>query len=93
MTYLAEAFNSGDAAALHAVTTPSSYNELTQMRSEAVNLHLQSCTANENRGDYYCFFSHDYPASLNQAGHGASTMLVAPADNPGWYMDTLVACG
>lgn len=93
MTYLAAAFNSGDATALHAVTTPSAYNELTQMHSEAVNLQLQSCTADANRGDYFCYFSHDYPASLHQSGHGASTMLVAPAGNPGWYMDTLVECG
>ena len=93
MTYLAAAFNSGNAAALHAVTTPGSYNELMQMRSEAVNLQLSYCTANPERGDYNCIFSHDYPASLHQSGHGASTMLVAPADNPGWYMDTLVECG
>ena len=93
MTYLVAAFNSDDAAALHAVTTPSAYEELTQMRSEAVNLQLQSCTADANRGDYYCYFSHDYPASLHQAGHGASTILVAPAENPGWYMYSLVGCG
>jgi curli biogenesis system outer membrane secretion channel CsgG len=93
MTYLAAAFNSGSAAALHAVTTPGSYEELTQMHSEAVNLQLQYCTANANRGDYYCYFSHDYPASLHQTGHGASTMLVAPAENPGWYLYELVECG
>jgi hypothetical protein len=93
MTYLVAAFNSDDAAALHAVTTPSAYEELTQMRSEAVNLQLQYCTADANRGDYYCYFSHDYPASLHQTGHGASTILVAPAVNPGWYMYSLVECG
>ena len=93
MTYLVAAFNSDDAAALHAVTTPSAYEELTQMRSEAVNLQLQSCTADANRGDYYCYFSHDYPAGLHQTGHGASTILVAPAENPGWYMNSHVGCG
>ena len=93
MTYLVAAFNSDDAAALHAVTTPSAYEELTQMRSEAVNLQLQYCTADAHRGDYYCYFSHDYPASLHQTGHGASTILVAPAENPGWYMYSLVGCG
>ena len=93
MTYLASAFNSDDAPALHAVTTPGSYNELTQMRSEAVNLQLQHCTADANRGDFYCYFSHDYPASLHDAGHGAATMLVAPAGNPGWYLYALVECG
>jgi hypothetical protein len=93
MTYLAAAFNSGSAAALHGVTTPGSYEELTQMHSEAVNLQLQYCAADANRGDYYCYFSHDYPASLHQAGHGASTMLVAPAENPGWYLYAHVECG
>lgn len=93
MTYLAAAFNSDNVAALHAVTTPGSYLALTQMRSEAVNLQLQYCTLDANRGDYYCSFSHDYPASLHQSGHGGSTMLVAPADNPGWYLYRLVGCG
>lgn len=93
MTYLAAAYNSGNAAALHAVTTPASYADLAQMQSEAVNLQLQYCTADASRGDYYCYFSHDYPASLHQSGHGASTMLVAPANNPGWYLYTLVECG
>ena len=93
MTYLAAAFDSGNTAALHAVTTPASYQELTQMWPEQVNLQLQYCTADANRGDYHCYFSHDYPASLGKSGHGASTMLVAPADNPGWYMYTLVECG
>jgi curli biogenesis system outer membrane secretion channel CsgG len=93
MTYLAAAYNSGNAAALRAVTTPASYADLAQMRSEAVNLQLQYCTADASRGDYYCYFSHDYPTSLHQSGHGASTMLVAPADNPGWYLYTLVECG
>jgi hypothetical protein len=93
MTYLTAAYNSDDAAALHPVTTPNSYLELTQMRSEAVNLQLQYCTADANRGDYYCYFQHEYPASLDQAGHGASTMLIAPAANPGWYLYAVVDCG
>jgi len=93
MTYLTAAYNTGNAAALHAVTTPGSYGELTQMRTEAVNLQLRYCTADASRGDYYCYFSHDYPASLHESGHGASTLLVAPADNPGWYMYALVECG
>ena len=93
MTYLAAAFNSGNDAALHTVTTPSAFDQLTQMHSEAVNLQLQNCTVDAGHGDYLCYFSHDYPASLHQAGHGASTILVAPAKNPGWYMYTLVECG
>jgi hypothetical protein len=93
MIFLAAAFNDGNDAALHSVTTPSSFSDLTQMRSEAVNLQLQSCTFNAQRGDYNCYFSHDYPASLHQSGHGASSMVVAPALNPGWYLFGLTGCG
>ena len=93
MIYLANAYNEHDATALHAVTTPQSYRELTQMRSEAVNLQLRYCTLDRGRGDYTCYFSHDYPASLHQSGHGASQMLVAPALNPGWYLYGNVECG
>jgi len=93
MTYLAAAYNSGDAAALHALTTPSSYLQLTQMWSGPVNLQLQYCTPDASRGDYYCYFSHDFPASLHKAGQAVATMLVAPALNPGWYLYTIVECG
>ena len=68
MTYLAAEFNSGDTAALHAVTTPASYLQLTQMWSGPVNLQLQSCKANGSRGDFYCYLSHDYPTTLNNTG-------------------------
>jgi hypothetical protein len=93
MTDLAAAYNSDNDAALHAVTTPNSYLELTQMWSGPVNLQLQYCTADANRGDYYCYFSHDYPASLHETGRSVATVLVAPALNPGWYLYTVVECG
>jgi hypothetical protein len=93
MVYLASAYNGHDAAALHAVTTPQSYRELMQMRSEAVNLQLRQCTLDRGRGDYFCDFSHDYPASLHKSGHGGSEMLIAPALNPGWYLYGIVECG
>jgi hypothetical protein len=93
MAYLASAFNSGNAADLHAVTTPNSYLELTQMWSGPVNLQLQYCTPDANRGDYYCYFSHDYPTSLNKTSQAVASMLVAPAVNPGWYLYTIVECG
>ncbi|HEY7324403.1 MAG TPA: hypothetical protein VH520_06210 [Streptosporangiaceae bacterium] len=93
MTYLAAEFNSDNAAALHAVTTPDSYLELTQMWSGPVNLQLQYCTADASRGDYYCYFSHNYPDTLHKTGQSVATMLVAPAVNPGWYLDTIVECG
>jgi hypothetical protein len=93
MIYLASAYNRNDATALRAVTTPKSYRELTQMRSEAVNLRLQSCRLDRGHGDYICSFRHDYPASLHQSGHGASQMLIAPALNPGWYLYGVLDCG
>jgi len=93
MIYLASAYNGHDDAALHAVTTPQSYRELMQMRSEAVNLQLRQCTLDRGRGDYFCDFTHDYPASKHQSGHGASEMLIAPALNPGWYLYGIVDCG
>jgi len=93
MIYLAKAYNRHDVTALHAVTTPQSYRELMQMRSEAVNLELQQCRLDRGRGDYFCDFRHDYPASLHQSGHGGSQMLIAPAQNPGWYLYGILGCG
>jgi len=93
MIYLAAAFNEHDATALHAVTTPKSYRELMQMRSEAVGLRLRYCAPDSGHGDYVCYFRHDYPASLHKSGHGGSTMLVAPALNPGWYLYGILECG
>jgi hypothetical protein len=93
MIYLARAYNGHDIAALHAVTTPQSYRELMQMRSEAVNLQLRYCTLDRGRGDYTCYFRHDYPASLHRSGRGGSEMVIAPALNPGWYLYGILGCG
>jgi len=93
MIYLARAYNGHDITALRAVTTPQSYRELMQMQSEAVNLQLRYCTPDPGRGDYTCYFRHDYPASLHMSGHGASQMLIAPALNPGWYLYSILDCG
>jgi hypothetical protein len=93
MIYLASAYNGHDGMALRAVTTPQSYRELTQMRSEAVNLQLRYCQLDRGHGDYICYFRHDYPTSLHQSGHGASQMLIAPALNPGWYLYGVLDCG
>ena len=93
MRYLARAYNH-DRALMHAVTTPQAYRQLMGMRSEAVNLRLLGCVpSGSGRGDYICTFRHDYLASLHKSGHGSARFLVAPADNPGWYMDTLLDCG
>lgn len=92
MRYLADAYNRGDVVAMHHVTTPNSFKQLQGMRSEAVHLKLESCRAT-GHGDFECSFQHRYPASLHDNGYGASSMIVAPADRPGWYMYTLEDCG
>ncbi len=92
MVYLASAYNSGDTAALHAVTMPQAFRELMDMRAEAVNLRLRHCVPT-SRGDYTCYFRHDYPASMHKSGHGAAVFTAAPALNPGWYMYLFNECG
>ena len=92
MAYLASAYNSDSTTALHAVTEPRAFRALMDMRSEAVNLRLTRCTPTP-RGDYMCYFRHDYPASLHKSGHGAAVFVAAPALNPGWYMYQFRGCG
>ena len=44
MRYLADAYNHDDLAALKKVTNPTAREALAALRSEAVNLHLETCT-------------------------------------------------
>jgi hypothetical protein len=92
MRYLAAAYNRGDAAALKKVTNGTARAALLEMRQEAVNLHLDSCSRRAS-GDYVCQFHHDYPARLHRRGLGHATFLAAPVANRGWYMTVLIACG
>jgi hypothetical protein len=92
MRYLAGAYNRDDVAALHYVTTPSSFNALIAMRSEAVDLQLKSC-APTGHGDYNCVFRHRYPKRMHDSGYGESDFIAAPAINPGWYMYLFEDCG
>jgi predicted lipid-binding transport protein (Tim44 family) len=91
MTYLADAYNAGDLTALHHVTDPQAFNRLMSMRSDALNLKLKYCTPNR-RGDYTCYFRHDFPASEHKTGHGQAVFIAAPARNPGWYMYQFQSC-
>jgi hypothetical protein len=91
MTYLADAYNAGDLTALHHVTEPRAFGRLMTMRSDALNLKLKYCTPNP-RGDYTCYFRHDFPASEHKAGHGQAVFIAAPALNPGWYMYQFQSC-
>jgi hypothetical protein len=92
MRYLAAAYDRNDVAALHYVTNPSSFKALMDMRSEAVDLQLRSCTPT-GHGDYNCVFQHRYPKSMHDSGYGESDFIAAPAINPGWYMYLFKDCG
>ncbi len=91
MTYLAAAYNRDDTTALHHVTEPRAFQRLMGMRSDAFNLQLKYCTPNP-RGDYTCYFRHDFPASEHKSGHGQAVFIAAPALNPGWYMHQFQSC-
>ena len=97
MRYLAAAWNRRDLVSLKHVTDPAARERLDEMHSEAINLQLDRCTLNKDRGDYECFFDHDYPASYPAASRnpkgGQAEFTVGPADRPGWYMTYFVACG
>jgi len=92
MTYLADAWNRNDLAALCQVTNPNSRMLLNDMHQEAVNLQLKSCQRMDV-GLYACTFTHDYPKHLHAKGHGKTWLEVAAADNPGWYLLDYVGCG
>jgi hypothetical protein len=91
MTYLAAAYNADDTTALHHVTEPRAFQRLMSMRGDALNLRLKYCTHNP-RGDYTCYFRHDFPASEHKTGHGEAIFIAAPALNPGWYMYQFQSC-
>ncbi len=91
MRYLAAAYNRNDTAALKKVTGTSARTDLIAMRRGAVNLQLESCSR-RTTGDYLCAFRHDFPKQLHRRGTGDATFIVAPADKPGWYMNSLADC-
>jgi hypothetical protein len=92
MAYLAAAYNSDDTTAMHAVTTPQAFTALLAMHPSDVNLQLGSCTARA-QGDYICNFRYTY-AYTTASGQDSQTRsamaIVAPALNPGWYMDKFI---
>ena len=92
MDYLAGAYNRNDLAAPKHVTTPEARNNLLFMRPNADNLQVVGCTANPDRGDYLCGFTHGFPAALHHSGTGHAHFTVAPADRVGWYMTVLNDC-
>ncbi|HMC67911.1 MAG TPA: hypothetical protein VKJ07_02045 [Mycobacteriales bacterium] len=100
MKYLATAWNSHDLTAERHVTNPAARDQLDEMRNEAVNLRFDRCERHKDSdldlGDYVCYFKHDYPPNTSTTmagGIGEATVLVGPADTPGWYMTIFQGCG
>jgi hypothetical protein len=48
--------------------------------------------ATHHRGDFTCYFRHDFPASEHKTGHGQAVFIAAPALNPGWYVYQFQSC-
>jgi len=98
MTYLADAWNRNDLTDLKHVTDPSARGALDDMHKVAVNLRLNHCELNKDRGDYTCYFDHDYPAhasttmAMDDPLMGHAVFTVGPAATPGWYMTVLESC-
>jgi hypothetical protein len=91
MTYLAAAYNSGNTADLHYVTTPAAFANLQAIRPDMIHLRLRYCSAT-GRGDYDCYFSGDYPKHLHMKGHQAAEYIAAPALRQGWYLYYYQGC-
>jgi hypothetical protein len=100
MSYLANAWNSGNVQEIDYVTDPSGRNQMDSMAALMVNLKFESCTENP-AGDYTCYFSHDITPSVspstypNPQGYpaGEAVFTVAPAVQPGWYLTDVIHCG
>jgi hypothetical protein len=80
--YFAAAVDGNNMPELHQVTTPGSFRAVMAMRGGVRDVQARSCTAT-GRGDYRCVLSYQF---RHQSGSGAWTVIVAPADDPGWYV-------
>ena len=98
MTYLTAAWNADNITDLKHVTDPSARGALDDMHSVATNLRLDRCEEDVERGDYTCYFDHDYPPhasttmEMEDMTTGHAVFIVGPADTPGWYMTVLESC-
>jgi hypothetical protein len=105
MRYLVAAYNSHDIAAERHVTTPDSRAALETERQWVNTFSFHSCTLNPGGGDYSCQFdmvskvktatAHDFNPFGDDVveNMGEITVLVAPAQRPGWYMYFNEGCG
>lgn len=107
MRYLVDAYNRHDVQAEMHVTTPDSRAALENEREWVKTFTFRSCAKNADAGDYSCVFDMaelvdpaSSPSSTTFDGFGYTvapmneiTVLVAPADRPGWYMYYNMGCG
>ena len=98
MRYLATAWNTGNMTDLKHVTQGTARMLLMGMHFEAVDLRLDHCTLRPGgKGDYMCYFTHDYPASFpgksREGKYGHSQFIAAPSASVGWYMYAYEGCG
>ena len=103
MRYLVAAYNLHDLKAEMHVTTPDSRAALENERQWVNTFSFHSCTLNPGGGDYSCQFdmvskvkttdqgTDNFGADIQQMGE--ITVLVAPAQRPGWYMYFNEGCG
>jgi hypothetical protein len=85
MTFLADSYNSGDTAALRAVTDSQAFKALQTMRSTYRDLRLTSC-APRKQGDYVCSFRYHPSGHHGTTARATMMFIAAPAVNPGWYL-------
>jgi hypothetical protein len=108
MRYLVAAYNKDDVRAEMHVTTPDSRDALEAERQWVKSFSFRDCTQNPGGGDYSCVFDMvelvNTPSPAASAppidGFGNAvgamneiTVLVAPAQRPGWYMYFNEGCG
>jgi hypothetical protein len=100
MTYLAQAWNTGNVQEIDYVTNPAGRAQMDSMASLMINLQFKSCSQNP-AGDYTCYFTHNiapstspttFPNPMNYPP-GEAVFTVAPAEAPGWYLTNVIHCG
>jgi hypothetical protein len=103
MRYLVAAYNAHDLTSEMHVTTPDSRAALETERQWVNTFSFHSCTLNPGGGDYSCQFDMVSKVATTDQGTdgfgddlqqmGEITVLVAPAQRPGWYMYYNEGCG
>jgi hypothetical protein len=100
MTYLAQAWNTGNVQQIDYVTNPAGRAQMDSMASLMIDLRFKNCSENP-AGDYTCYFTHNiapstspttFPNPMNYPP-GEAVFTVAPAEAPGWYLTNVIHCG